>query len=547
MSRIWCLAVIVVVATLPNEVVAGDAEDVKTLQQAGLEADGRSLLRYLRARMLTREDRDQVEQLIRQLGDESFAARERASAALAGHGVASVNLLRRATTDPDAEIARRAERCLREIEKVPSPSVASAAVRQIGKLKPEGAADVLLGFFPNADDPLTADEVRAALAKVVMPAGVPDPAALKALDNSAPLIRGAAGEALIRAGYHDARRLMSDADPVVRLRVLLAVVTHEHDKSALEPLIGLLDELPPGEAWLIEDLLNRLAGDSAPAVGLGQDADSRRRCRDAWVAWWRGAASGIDLTRIDGASSLKGITLMVQVDARPITGRVYEVNGAGEILWKIENLQMPTDAVKVGSDRVLIAEYTLQRVSLRELNGTTVWTVQCTMPQTLQALPNGHFLIATRSHVSEYDGKQKEVFNLARIQADVVSAVKDRNGHYIVLTRSGVCLCFDGQKNELRRFNADPPGSFGGLQVLTNGNIVIAHANGLSEFDAEGRRKAWSVKMHGQFTSVQRLPNGHTIATSLTQRRMIEYSREGKEVAEIRPVEGGSPRRAHRR
>ena len=70
--------------------------------------------------------------------------------------------------DRDAEIARRADDCLRQLERVEKrratgPGVTSAALRLLAVRKPAGAAEALLDFLPFADHETLVEEVETAL------------------------------------------------------------------------------------------------------------------------------------------------------------------------------------------------------------------------------------------------------------------------------------------------------------------------------------------------------------------------------------------------
>src|SRR5919108_1122216 len=56
------------------------ADDIKTLRDVGLSADGAALLEYFRKRTYREADPKRLETLIRDLGDEDFPVREKAYA-----------------------------------------------------------------------------------------------------------------------------------------------------------------------------------------------------------------------------------------------------------------------------------------------------------------------------------------------------------------------------------------------------------------------------------------------------------------------------------
>jgi HEAT repeat protein len=269
-----------------------EAADLKTLKEAGLDGeDGAGLLNFFRSRTLADEDRDKIQALIRQLGDDDYSVRDRASRELEKIGAPAVSLLRQARRLDDVEVVCRAEKCLERIDKVSGPAVASAAARRLARLKPTGAAETLLAYLPFVEEDSVAEEVESALAAVALVNGQPDQALTQALrDDALPSKKAAAAVALIRSGSEEQRRamhrLLEDRSPQVRWRVASALLAIK-DVDSVPVLIELLAVLPLSEGRQVETLLNDLGGDLAPKEFLQEDEASRKVCRDAWVAWWK--------------------------------------------------------------------------------------------------------------------------------------------------------------------------------------------------------------------------------------------------------------------
>jgi hypothetical protein len=276
--------------------------DEELLKQARIGTDGPDLLQYFRQRTVNESERQRILQLIRELGSEVYAVRDRAVGDLIEIGLPAVGLLRAGLSDSDVEIARRCERCLKKIEgDVPIAKRSAAAARLLAVRKPQGAAAVLLAYLPFADDEIVAEELRDALAGVALFDGRLDPALESSLADPLAIRRGAAAVALIRSGAPAAiasgRRALADKDPEVRLRTAIALVTYAKDREAVPKMIGLLAELPQSAASRIEEVLMRLAGDTAPVVSLGDDDAARQKCRDTWLAWWEQNGAKIELAR----------------------------------------------------------------------------------------------------------------------------------------------------------------------------------------------------------------------------------------------------------
>jgi hypothetical protein len=550
-GRVCCLvAALAVVVAAPADAPPDD----RVLKTAGIGSDGPALLAYLRMRTVSAADRQKIEALIRQLGDPAYAVRERAMNELVGCGMPAVGPLRQAEADPDIEIARRAQRCLARIERVPSAALSAAAARAIARQKPSGAVGVLLAYLPIADDDTVADEVRDALAAVAVADGKPDPQLVGALEDVNPLVRGAAAEALARSRLHAAvdasRKALTDVTADVRLRTVVALVTRAKDKSVVPAMIDLLPEVPQGSGWRVEDVLIRLAGESAPQVTLGEDTAARVKCRDAWRDWWAKNGAAADLAKLDAAPPMLGHTLVVLREPRSAAGRIVEINAKKEIVWKIDGLQFPSDAVVVGRDHVLIAEEGAQQVSERDFSGKVVWTKHVMQPIGVQRLASGNTFVVTRNQLVELDKRQQEVFSYQRNQQyDICAAQRLRNGETLVLTRTGQCLRIDGKGKEIKSFPI-PRMVFtiAGLESLPNGRVLVTQRDCVAEFDEGGGAPVWQAPFRYP-TSAQRLPNGNTlVATAQAPAPMVaELDREGKTVWDYKPSDGAVPWRARRR
>src|SRR5215831_14151923 len=161
------------------------ALDERVLKEARLAVDGPSLLEFFRKRTISNTDLERIGQLIRDLGDDSFELRQKASAQLVATGAAAVPLLKQATKSEDIEVVRRAQECLKHIETGSSSAVVAAAARILAVRKPEGAAEVLLAYLPVVEDDLVGEAVRQTLTAIAIRDGKADPVLVAALADKA--------------------------------------------------------------------------------------------------------------------------------------------------------------------------------------------------------------------------------------------------------------------------------------------------------------------------------------------------------------------------
>jgi HEAT repeat protein len=513
---------------------AAIAEDERLLKDARQETSGPALLEFMRKRTLGQADRERIADLIKQLGDDSFQIREKASADLIALGPIAITYLEKATKDVDPEVVRRATDCLRQIDRGTSINLVAAAVRLVAVRKPAGAVPVLLAYLPQAEDESVADEVRSSLAAVAVNDGKPDPMLVEALGDKAASRRGAAAEALCRAGVKEQlpaiRKLLKDPDPSVQLRVGLALVTIK-EKDAIPVLIDLMGTRPYEEVWPIEDLLLRMAGDKAPRVDLGGDENNRKKCREAWSNWWTKNEATVDLAKIQESAPLLGYTLVILLDA----GRIIDLDEKNKPRFTLESLEFPLDAQVLPGERILICEHNGNRVTERNRKNEVIWKHEVQEPIMAQRLPNGNTFIATRSELIEVTKDHKTVFNYTRPDGDMfMKAIKLRNGDVAYLVNQGKYVRMDTSGKEVSSFPAAVQTFGGRLEVLPNNHVLVPflQSNKVVEFDTKGKQ-VWEAAIDQPVAAV-RLPNGHTLMTSMHQNRALEVNREGKQVWEFK-------------
>jgi HEAT repeat protein len=170
-------------------------------------------LDYIRRRVPAPVDGEKIKALIRQLGDDSFETREKATLALIAVGKPAVPFLQAAVKNPDLEVARRAERCLKAIIKDPTLQAAEttttiAVIRTLAKKRTAEATEALLSFFSQSSNAEIDREIRFALQIIAKSDGRPDPVLTKALKDKDPRRRQAAAEALGRAPLPPGSRLL---------------------------------------------------------------------------------------------------------------------------------------------------------------------------------------------------------------------------------------------------------------------------------------------------------------------------------------------------
>jgi HEAT repeat protein len=410
--------------------------DQRDLRQAGIATDTASLLRFLRQRSADTADPGQVPELIRQLGERSFTKRERAARLLVALGRPALPALRQAQRDADAERARRAARCIRQIEddnywRLPLP-----AVRRLVARKPPEAVSALLGYLPFAPDDETAEEIWYGLDALAVRGGNLEPALVRALSDAVPVRRAAAaciaghrGSAEQRAAV---RRLLTDADATVRLRAAQGLLA-AREAAGVPALIELLNQPELEIAWQAEELLHWVAGEGAPDAVVGSGPAARRRCREAWRAWWRGRKANPDVRTAGQNGWRPGLYLVVLNTPRGKPGwdqanRLALYGCDGRPRWQIGGLKTASGAAMLPGGQFLIGEWRQASISEADSDGKVTRRIVIPWPPNASRfvtscgrLPNGNTVLTGSDCVAEISpaGKLVHAHCLARPGVEV--------------------------------------------------------------------------------------------------------------------------------
>ena len=324
-----CLWVILLGGVLSAVAPPTQNADEVSLRKLGLPVDADGLIRFLRERSRYTPDPEKTQQLVRELGDDTFAKREDASRKLKQLGHVACRELGRALKNPDLELRRRAQVCLSYIERGTPPDSLWHAVRLLGHQRPPRATQALLAFLPSAPDEEVEEAVYHALARTAYSDGKPDTALLEALEDAAPARRAVAACLLAksRTTTHQAavRKRLNDPNPTVRLRAAQGLLANG-DTFGLRILVELLDESCRDIAWQAEELLRYVAADDSPqeVVGHGK-REQRRRCQAAWHRWLREKGRVVNLDIVRRSGRRPGLVLVLEGPA----GEEEKQTGAG--------------------------------------------------------------------------------------------------------------------------------------------------------------------------------------------------------------------------
>ncbi len=494
------------------------------------KTSGELLLRELHSRILTDEELDRAHALLRKLESEKEEARATAARELAALGPRVSPLLRRAVQQGHPRAGPAAARCLDRIEReFPPIPLPEALFDMLALRRPKGTVAALVAFLPCAEDEEMVGRIERVLGSVGVVDGKAEEILVKALEDRYGVRRAAAAVALWQ-GHADVlpsvRKVLADKDVEVRRRVA-GELASAGDKEAVAVLVALLATLPDERAWEIEEQLERLAGDKAPAV-ITESPVNWKNVADAWKQWWQGNRNKVVMTGAFAPASggpLRGYTLLVQ----PQSNSVVELDPDGKQRWALTGLEMPLDAVVLANHHVLVAEQ--NRVTERDLRGKVVWQKEVPRPFSVQRLRNGNTFIACNNLIVEINRAGKEILRVA-LPGGPVAARRLPDGRIVAFDYRNVIHQLDKVGRKVESVHPNIGGGAGCNEVLDDGHVLVLSPGmgNITEFDMDGKevgRFDLPGAAHGF-----RLPNGHTLVMTQMGNKVVELDKNWKQVKE---------------
>lgn len=570
-------------ATKGKTTTVAQLTDEEALKKAQLSPDdGPRLIEYLKQRTLSDADQGRINSIIQRFGADDFDDRLKATEEIELFGPAAIGPLKAAEKNSDPEIAYRAKLALLKVEKVPHSAVASAAVRAVVKLKPEGAAAALIGFLPLADDETVANDIRQALVALAVKDGAAEPALIAALSDPAPLRRAAAYVALIEGGPANERirikdaypkvkeAILQDADPEAKFTGLWSLTFTTREKEFLPELINLIPKVGRGRIWQIEDLLLQLAGEHPKDGRFLKSPESLTKARDAWLGWWKEKGERIDLIKFDYKPRITGFTDIIEMDRQGFgQGRIVSLGPDMKEKWRITNVNNPTDMRVTPDGRVYVVESNNNRITQRTTTGTILKTQTAfNQPLNIDLLPDGGLLVICRNNIYEFNKNGGQDWVYARQQYDITTGRRLPNGETLFVTNAYQNPGNPPIKNGLRlEKNKEVPTKAltlatvqqpQAMDVIGENRILVCErdfqANGqftdrVAEYDLTTGKRTWSYNCPNDSapTSCQRLPNGNTLICLMNRNQLIEVDPSGEIVWEYQARDGLRVGRGYRR
>jgi HEAT repeat protein len=545
--RHWALLALVSLVLAAPISQAEDDDKVKAdlaiLKAGKADTDNKGLVAFIKKRTVSDALRTKIGKLIRELGHEDFAPRQKAQDALIEIGGPARPQLHAALNDSDLEVRRRARWALEKIGPAAAEAhLVVAVARVLTARKAPGALEALLDYLPSIEEPETAEEVVGTLWRVAMVKDKPDPLLLKALSDKFAIKRWAAGIALARAGGKAQRpsvhKLLKDSEPSVRRHVALALV-ESRDKEGVPALIKLVNDKSTADAEAAEEALVAIAGDKAPAMPEGDTPKARDRYKKLWEGWWKDNSKGIDLAKVEFNSSPgRGFTLvgLMSYNRKGGNGKVVVLDASMKERWAVDNIIYPSYACLTRRDRMLICEFNANRVTEHDNKGKTLWTkTLSSQPVYAQRLPNGNTFIATRYQLLEVDRNGKDVKTINRPSYDILVACRHKNGSFTMISSNGQCIKLDSSGKQISAFNVGYLYSVPmKADFLPKGGVVVPDYNQskIREYDSAGKLvRELTVDYRHRPNGVTKLPNGNYLISSRLNTTLLEIDKSGKQVS----------------
>jgi HEAT repeat protein len=218
--------------------------DEAMLKSQQIELTAAGIQKYLAGIWPAKVQKEDSDRLIEQLGSDSFAVREQATAKLLAMPIAPIGRLKAALRSPDAEIRARAGSILTKIEqRLPPEALMFAAFRMIQVRKISGLAPELLGVVPLCEKQPVRLALQQAMRVTARPVDIPHlQKALTSKDVEVRIaaIAGLAGVAGNASDFKWMKELANSKQPEPVQLVLATEMVNCGDRQGLRILARLL-------------------------------------------------------------------------------------------------------------------------------------------------------------------------------------------------------------------------------------------------------------------------------------------------------------------
>jgi len=532
--QLTCLLAVSLFASSALLFGAGDtpmSPDERILQKAGIATDANSLLDYIRRRTPNEKEQAVLKLRAAQLGSSVYVARAQATDELIRAGRSALPWLREVAKHSEAETARRAVYCIQVIEANTRLGLSATASRVLAERKTPGTVETLLAYLPFVDEGWVEDDIRQCLKQLAFVDGKALDAIEHALTDKEAKRRAVAAWIVGLSIDSDQRqkvlpRLEDDSAEVRYFAASSLLAARE--PIAVPTLIALLSASGSDLAWRSEDLLFRLAGDTAPPLWLDMAKDNQNdKVRFAWTDWWKQHDAKIDWKSLNLDTQALGMTLVAESQRSDGTGQLYEINAAGAIRWHV-NIQNPVDVQWLPGGRVLVGDSRSSLIYEMDTRGSIAWKHFGISPTSLQRLPNGNIVVSTYQKILELNRDGKITFEFAT-QGHTYHARKTADNHYVWIDSCGEIGEIDDAGKLLAKTKISGGLAWGSIEPLRNGRYLVAlgGVGKVQEVDMAGKIY-WEKAVNNPNRAV-RLANGHTLVASHGDSSIYEFDAQGNE------------------
>jgi len=508
----------------------------KTLKDNGLEPNTNGALGYLRSLPLEKNQHDEINAIIQQLGDNDFTVREAALQKLMTLPAPNELLLNAAESD-DPEIRWRSQLVLANSEDRMA-TLLLATLKIVTAEPGETTISDLLPALRWCRQHRLQRSGRDALMSVAQPTDVPQLFELLKSDDETTQVATmyVLVDKLDASRRGELHHWLENENPNIALAATEALA-NVGERATLKPMVGFLAHQDPKVRLKAIGLLRSFTGEYMKFAPYG-NSDERAKGVKQWNDWLAANGSTAELLfplrmHHTGRGDLAGNTLI----ATGGRGEVVELDPSGHKVWSYSANSW--SAEKMPNGNVLIASYGSNLVVEVNSAGKVVWEMKGINAMTAKPLANGNFLIADfgGQRVIEVN-RTKEVVWEHKTPANCFDSDRLPNGNTIFGCPNVVGIVTPEKRlvNEIKI-----SGRLNGIHPLPTGNILVANygEGKVVELTPEGR-EIWVIKEAGA-CDVFQLPDGTLLISSSA--RVTEYGPDHKLRRKLYDASYGSARR----
>ena len=198
-------------------------------------------------------------------------------------------------------------------------------------------------------------------------------------------------------------------------------------------------------------------------------------------------------------------------------------------------LFFPLVETRVVVGRILVSDYSADRVIEFDMLGNVTWEQELSKPWAVEGLPNGNRLIGLYedSALVEFDTDGNEIWRVDNVPGKAMGIDREDDRTLVACSSAEKVVEYNMEGEII--WETKVAGHPTDVEYLENGNImvILMSPHQVIEITRDGKR-VWELQAEVNTSQGQRTDRGTTIIVNANQKTIVEYDHDGNKVGQVK-------------